>query len=190
MKYALLIAILSLYVVGLPVWQLLRSVRQRRYDPCGSSLAETTRPVSPDILGGDPMPTVKELTVPLENQPGTLAKLCKALADRKVNILAIHGSTDETRNQVHLVVDNLSAAKIALGTNGLTYTEADVAQVALPNHPGELARVAARLGESKININYAYGGNDPNTNVPLLYFGVVEAARAAKILDQAATAAA
>jgi hypothetical protein len=136
------------------------------------------------------MPTVKELTVPLQNQPGTLAKLCKALADRKANILAIHASTDETRNQVHLVVDNLSAAKTALGAEGLAYTETEVAQVALPNRPGELARVAARLGEAKININYAYSGNDPTTNSPLLFLGVAETARAAKILDQAATAAA
>ena len=119
-----------------------------------------------------------------------MAKLSKALADRKVNILAIHASTDETRNQVHLVVDNLSAAKTALGAEGLTYTETEVAQVALPNRPGELARVAARLGEAKININYAYSGNDPGTNAPLLFFGVAEAARAAKVLDQAATAAA
>ena len=33
------------------------------------------------------MPTVKELNIQLENQPGTLAKLCSALASRKVNIV-------------------------------------------------------------------------------------------------------
>jgi len=34
-----------------------------------------------------------------------------------------------------------------------------VAQVLLPNRPGELARVAAHLGEANININYAYAGD-------------------------------
>ena len=29
------------------------------------------------------MPTVKELNIQLENRPGTLAKLCNALANRK-----------------------------------------------------------------------------------------------------------
>jgi len=135
------------------------------------------------------MPTAKELNIQLENQPGTLAKLCKALADRKVNIVAFQASAAERRSQVHLIVDNVAAAKTILNTEGLTYTENDVAQVALPNRSGELARVAGRLGEANININYAYGGVEPITNTPLLFFGVAETGRAAQVLDQAASAA-
>ena len=136
------------------------------------------------------MPTVKELNVQVENQPGTLAKLCNALANRKVNIVALQASTAERRSQVHLVVDNLATAKTVLGAEGLTYTENDVAQVSLPNRPGELARAAGRLGEANININYVYGGIEPSTNTPLLFFGVVEVGRAAQLLDQTASAAA
>ena len=136
------------------------------------------------------MPTVKELNIQLENRPGTLAKLGNALANRKVNIVAFQASTGERRSQIHLVVDNLAAAKKVLDAEGLTYTENDVAQVALPNRPGELARVAGRLGEADININYAYGGIEPSTNAPLLFFGVAEAGHAAQLLDQAASAAA
>jgi len=136
------------------------------------------------------MPAVREFNIQLQNRPGTLAKVCKALADRGVNILAFQASTAERRSQVHLVVDNLSIAKTVMGAEGLTYTETEVAQVALPNRPGELARVAARLADANININYAYGGNDPDTNAPLLFFGVAEVGRAATLLDQAAAAAA
>jgi len=136
------------------------------------------------------MPTVKELNIQLENKPGTLAKLCNALAGRKVNIVAFQASTAERRSQVHLVVDNLAAAKTVLGAEGLIFTENDVAQVALPNRAGELARVASRLGEANININYAYGGIEPGTNNPLLFFGVTEVGRAAQLLDQTASAAA
>jgi hypothetical protein len=136
------------------------------------------------------MPTAKELNIQLENRPGTLAKLCKGLGDRKVNIVAFQASTDERRSQVHLVVDNVAAAKTVLDAERLTYTENDVAQVALPSRPGELARVAGKLGEANINVNYAYGGIDPNTNTPLLFFGVSEVGRAAQLLDQTATAAA
>jgi hypothetical protein len=91
------------------------------------------------------MPTVKELNIQLENKPGTLAKLCNALASRKVNIVAFQASTDERRSQVHLVVDNVASAKTLLAAEGLTHTENDVAQVALPSRPGELARVAGKL---------------------------------------------
>ena len=107
------------------------------------------------------MSTVKELNIQLENKPGTLAKLCNALASRNVNIVAFQASTDERRSQVHLVVDNSAAAKTVLDAEGLTHTENDVAQVALPSRPGELARVAGRLGEANINIDYAYAGVDP-----------------------------
>ena len=75
------------------------------------------------------MPTVKELNVQLENRPGTLAKLCNALANRKVNIIAFQASTEERRSQVHLVVDNLMTAKTVLAAEGLTYTEVDVARL-------------------------------------------------------------
>jgi len=136
------------------------------------------------------MPTVKELNIQLENNPGALAKLCNALAGRKVNIVAFQASTAERRSQVHLVVDNLAAAKTVLDAERLTYTENDVAQVALPNRSGELARVAAKLGEANININYAYAGIEPNTNAPLLFFGVAEVGRAAQLLDQTVSAAA
>jgi hypothetical protein len=137
------------------------------------------------------MPTVKELNIQVENRPGTLAKLCSALASRKVNIVAFEASTAERRSQVHLVVDNLASAKSVLDAEGLTHTENDVvAQATLSNGPGELARVAGRLGEANINIDYAYAGIEPNTNVPLLFFGVREVARAAHLLDQTASAAA
>ena len=135
------------------------------------------------------MPIAKELNIQLENRPGALAKVSKALADAKVNILAFQASTAERRSQVHLVVDNLSTAKTVLASEGLTYTETEVAQVRLLNRPGELARVAARLGDANININYAYAGVEPATNAPLFFFGVAEGERAAKLLDQAAAAA-
>ena len=136
------------------------------------------------------MPTAKEINVQLEDRPGTLAKLCRALGGRKVNILAFQASPSERRSQLRLVVDNPTATKIALDTEGLAYTETDVAQVTLPNRPGELGRAASRLAEANINVSYAYGGIEPGTNAPLVIFGVTEVGRAAKILDQAAAAAA
>jgi len=128
------------------------------------------------------MPITRELSIQIENRPGTLAKVCQALAGRGVNIVAFQASTAERRSQIHLV-ENLGAAKMVLAAEGLIYTEGEVVQIALRNLPGELARVASRLAEANININYAYGGN------ALLFFGVAEVGRAVKILDQATAAA-
>ncbi len=136
------------------------------------------------------MPTTKEFSVSVEDQPGTLGTICRELADRDVNILAFQSIPAEGKSLVRLVVDNPTAAKSVLDTEKLRYTETQVAQVKLRHQPGELARAAFKLGEASININYAYCGIEPGTNAPLLIFGVADAGRAAKILDEAAAAAA
>ena len=135
------------------------------------------------------MPVTKEFTVFLEDRAGTLGKICQALADRGVNILALHSFPAGGKSVTRFIVDNPAAAKPALNGDRLTHTEADVLLLKLPNRPGEIARVASRLGEANININYAYCGLESSTNAPLVYFGVTEVGRAAQILEQAAAAA-
>ena len=137
------------------------------------------------------MPKTKEFSVHMEDEPGTLAKVCRKLADSSVNILAFQSILwEEGESLVRLVVDNPTTAKSVLNSQKLRYTEAEVVQVQLPNRPGELARAASQLGEADININYAYCGNEAGTNAPLLIFGVADVGRAVKILDKAAAAAA
>jgi len=136
------------------------------------------------------MPISKEFAIHLEDRPGTLGKVCRALADRGVNILAFQSCPAERKSLVRVVVDNPTTAKTVLDSERLTYTEAEVAQVKLANKPGELARAASQLGEANININYAYCGVEPGTNAPLLIFGVGQVARAVTILEQTAAAAA
>ena len=136
------------------------------------------------------MPKTKEISVHMGDRPGTLGKVCRALADGKVNILAFQSIPSERKSLVRFVVDNPTAAKSVLDTEKLKYTEAEVAQVRLPHRPGELARAASQLGEAEININYAYCGIEPNSNASFLIFGVAEVGRAVKILDKVAAAAA
>lgn len=136
------------------------------------------------------MPITKELTVRMDNRPGSLGKICRALADRGVNIMAFQSIPSEKTILVCIVADNPAAAEAVLDREGITYTEGEVAQVKLPHGPGELARAASKLGEAKININYAYCGVEPSTNAPLVIFGVTEVGRAATILDQTAAAVA
>jgi hypothetical protein len=137
------------------------------------------------------MPASKELTIRLEDRPGTLGNACRALADRKVNILAFQSIPAEGGSSlVRLVVDNPTTAKTVLDKQGLSYTETEVAQVKLAHRPGELARAASRLGDANINIDYAYCGIDASTDAPLLIVGVKEVGKAVTILDQLTAAAA
>lgn len=134
------------------------------------------------------MPTSKELTIQMENKPGTLAQFCNALADQKVNILAFQSVPAQANSLVRMVVDNQTTAKKVLDTAHLSYTETEVAQVRLPNRPGQLARAASELGRSNINIEYAYSGLDSNS-APVVFFGVKDASKAVTVLDKVAAAA-
>jgi hypothetical protein len=102
------------------------------------------------------MAKVKQLTVALENRPGTLANVAKVLADAKVNVLALLGSTAGAQGSAQVVVDNINKAKKALGGAGLSYTEGMLEQIELPNKPGALAQLAGRLAKKGINIDCAY----------------------------------
>src|SRR5215468_257332 len=134
------------------------------------------------------MPKTKEINIHLEDQPGILGKMCQSLADRGVNILAFHATTQEGKGVVRLVVDNPATARTTLEAQGLKCNEADIAQVSLPNRPGELARAAAQLGSADINIGHGYTGVDP-TGKATFFFGVTDVDRAVEILDRAAASA-
>jgi hypothetical protein len=134
------------------------------------------------------VPITNELTIRLDNRLGSLGKVCRALADHGVNIMAFQSIPSDKTILVCIVVDNLAAAEAVLDSEGMNYTEGEVAQVRLPRGPGELARATSKLCEANININYAYSGLEPSMNAPLVIFGVTDVGRAATILDQTAAA--
>ena len=136
------------------------------------------------------MPVTKEFTVLIEDRPGTLGKVCRALSDRNVNILGLHSFPIGGKSVTRLIADNPTTAKTVLEGQPLSFTETDVVQVKLPHRPGEIARAASRLGDANININYVYCGLESGTNTPLVFFGVGDVGQAAPILEQAAAAAA
>ncbi len=135
------------------------------------------------------MPIAREFTIRLEDRPGTLGKLCQALAEQDVNILAYQQFPHEKgKGSVRLVVDNPDKTRATLDRQRADYSETEVAKAMLANRPGELASIASRLGEASININYGYTGAEPGANASFLILGVADAGKALKLLEQAAAA--
>ncbi|MBU0533574.1 MAG: ACT domain-containing protein [Candidatus Omnitrophica bacterium] len=126
------------------------------------------------------MPISKQLTVYLENKPGQLAKLCKAI---KVNILAISVVDTADTGAVRLVVDNVAKASAALRKLGLLIHIRDVLIVSCSNKPGVLATVAGKLAKAGINIDYAYGSAQKKGKEAMCVFSVPDPKKAGKILS-------
>ena len=95
------------------------------------------------------MPITKEFTVLIEDQPGMLGKLCRALADREVNILALQSFPIRGKFVTRFIVDNPKTAKTVLDSERLTYTEAEIVRTKILHGPGEIARLASRWGKPR-----------------------------------------
>jgi hypothetical protein len=72
------------------------------------------------------MAKVKQLTIAVENRPGSLDQVARSLADAKVNVVALLGSTAGERGSVQVVVDNTSKAKKALDKAGYSYRRSSI----------------------------------------------------------------
>jgi len=98
----------------------------------------------------------KQLAVFLENVPGTLARMCEALAQKGVNVLALTVSDTVDHAVVRIVVDKANEALRILEDAGMLVVENDVLVAEVPNRPGALAEIAGKLADSNVNIEYAY----------------------------------
>jgi len=101
------------------------------------------------------MPT--DLTVQLENRPGTLAALGEALGRAGVNIDGISGIESQGRAEVHVLVEDAAAARRALEAAGLRVgAERPVLVMTMEDRPGELGKVARRIANAGVNIELLY----------------------------------
>ena len=118
------------------------------------------------------MPTAKQLTVGVENRPGMLGEVGSALGAKKVNILAFMATVTDNRGTIRMVVDKPAAAKRVFAEHRWETTEEAVLKVTLPDEPGSLGRIAHRLREASVNIEYAYAGLGPSARRVNAYLGV------------------
>ena len=64
-------------------------------------------------------------TVQLADQPGSLARVATALAERKVNITGIVGVAEDTGGSLMLTTSDPSASRTAFETAGIAFEEHD-----------------------------------------------------------------
>ncbi|MCW5552636.1 MAG: ACT domain-containing protein [Verrucomicrobiae bacterium] len=129
------------------------------------------------------MQITKQLAIFLENRAGTLARVCDALAEHKVNIYAISTSDTVDHTVMRLVVSDYRRALHVFEEHGTLVVEDDVVMIEDDNKPGSLARIAHQLAAAKINIEYAYCATPPKAKKGLLILRVHDAKKALKVLN-------
>jgi hypothetical protein len=71
-----------------------------------------------------------------------------------------------------MVVDKPATAKKVFAQHRWETSEEEVLVVAIPDKPGSLGRIAHKLREASVNIEYAYAGLGPTGRQVKAYFGV------------------
>ena len=130
------------------------------------------------------MDIVKQLALFLENRPGTLGAVCDELAKAKINIYALTISDTVDHSVVRMVVSDTNKALMILGERGVLVVENDVLMIENSNKPGSLARIAHKLSDSKINIEYAYLATSPSSTKGLLIVRASNTKKAFEILSK------
>jgi len=99
---------------------------------------------------------VKEIRLFMPNKVGLLSEVTTAIAKAKVNINTICAYAMENNAFFMLTTSGHAKAKKALAPLGLAIEEKDVVEVEIPNKPGELQKVAKKIADAGVDIEYVY----------------------------------
>ncbi len=98
-----------------------------------------------------------DLTVILENRPGSLADMGEALGKAGVNIDGLCGFPSEGKGLIHILVEDAAAARRALEGAGLeVHGERQVLVLDIEDRPGETGRVCRRIANAGVNVDLIY----------------------------------
>ena len=129
------------------------------------------------------MQITKQLAIFLDNRPGTLARVCDALAEDKINIYAIATSDTVDHTVIRMVVSDYRRAQKIFEEHGTLVVDDDVVMIEGDNKPGSLAKLAHKLAKAKINIEYCYCATPPDAKRGLMIMRVSDPKRALKVLN-------
>lgn len=99
----------------------------------------------------------KQLSFTLPTRAGLLSDVTAAIAKARVNITAICAYEMAKNAYFMLTTDSTAKTRKCLGFLRIGIEEEDVVVVEMPNKAGELQKVAKRVADGGINIDYMYG---------------------------------
>lgn len=99
----------------------------------------------------------EQVNVFVENRPGRLAAVTRALADRGVNIRAVVVQDHGDYGLLKMLVTDPAAACEALAAHGFAAKRKPILAVCVDDRPGGFARLAEVFGTGDVNLLNAYG---------------------------------
>jgi hypothetical protein len=100
--------------------------------------------------------SVKQISVFIENRPGTLMELSKALSDRGIDMRAFSLAEANDFGLARIIVRDVEEATEVLKEAGYVSSLSEVVAVAVPDVSGGLFRILSYITEANVNVEYLY----------------------------------
>jgi hypothetical protein len=98
-----------------------------------------------------------DLVIEIENEPGALARVAKAVSDAGVNLAAATCLGTGANVELHILVPHAEAAKHALAISQVGVSrEREVVVVDVEDRPGVLADLTRKVAQAGINLDLVY----------------------------------
>lgn len=125
---------------------------------------------------------IKQISVFLENKPGTLYALTGVLAQHQIDMRALSLAETSEFGIARIIVNNVYETATVLKDAGYVCQVTDVLGVAIPDVPGGLNQVLQVLTGAQVNVEYMYaflGGKKSGSAYMIFRVADVSAAAAA-----------
>jgi len=99
---------------------------------------------------------VDQISVFIENKPGTLAEVTGILGDADIDLRALSLADTANFGVLRLIVDDPNHALSLLREAGFVVSVTQTLAVPIRDVPGGLAKVLKILAEEKVSVEYAY----------------------------------
>lgn len=127
---------------------------------------------------------IRQLSVLVENKPGSLMEVTSRLTEAYVNIRAVANFDAPDFGILRLVVDKPQEAKEYLTARGYVVSVHEVMGVELEDKKGNLNQMLSILAEGKLNINYIYSFVIRDGRAPVMVFQTDDYEKATQILKE------
>ena len=127
---------------------------------------------------------IRQLSVLVENKPGSLMEVTSRLTEAHVNIRAVANFDAPDFGILRMVVDKPEEAKEYLTTRGYVVSVHEVMGVELEDKKGNLNQMLSILAEGKLNINYIYSFVIRDGRAPFMVFQTDDYEKATQILKK------
>jgi hypothetical protein len=99
---------------------------------------------------------VEQISVFLENKPGSLENATRTLRDANINIRTLSVAETVDFGILRLIVNDVEKANKALKDSGFRVSKTPVVAVEVPDKPGGLHSIMEVVSKEGINVEYLY----------------------------------